>query len=338
MTGNSALIEALRSLGLKSGDLVFVHANLRLFGLGRDTAGQIRLEMAPADLLAALQAVVGETGTVAAPAFSTQADPAVPFDPRTAPTETGLFATHLLALPEARRTSHPMLSQVLVGAEAESLAAHADRTEGLPGYGPGSPYDALLERDALMLLIGVPLCSYKDHVETRLDVPYRYAKRFHRPVKRPDGVTEETAAHHFVRYRIGGDEVALATLWDGLTTAERAAFTTLDFGAGHLRAVRARVLDVLLTDVLRVDPYRFVTHLPLDRAVCDRLAAWRRSEGYGFVAEQRGAEERWLWHTPDGTIDAPGGGDALRLAAETEQIADFLSALAALPGALSLPR
>lgn len=177
------LATALRGLGLRSGDDVMVHAGLS--GLGY-------LPNGADDVIGALSDVVGEEGTLLAPAHTGQltdpagwSDPPVPpewlarirdemapFDPARTPVRNrGVVPEQLLRHPQVRRSDHPLNSVAALGARADAYTAthplHAPE-------GAGSPYHRLCEKGgrALMLGCGLDRCTALHVAEYLADCPY----------------------------------------------------------------------------------------------------------------------------------------------------------------------
>jgi aminoglycoside 3-N-acetyltransferase len=157
------LTRDLRALGLGSGDVVMVHSSLSALGfvLG-----------GPQTVLRALLATLGETGTLVMPAFSPEVsdpggwtDPRIPpdrleeargatpsFDPKVTPTSMGVIPEAFRTWPGVLRSAHPQVSVTAHGPEAAAIVAR----HGLDwGQGPRSPFEALYDRNARLLLMGV---------------------------------------------------------------------------------------------------------------------------------------------------------------------------------------
>jgi len=152
---------------------MLVHASLRTVGPVVAGAG---------DVVRALLDAVGPRGTVVVPTYTAgNSDPsrwaftrgrAVPrwqrawlrarmpaFDPATTPSQRmGAVAEAVRTWPGARRSDHPQTSFAAVGAHADDVVDGHARDCHL---GPASPLGRLHDRDAQVLLLGVPwaVCS-----------------------------------------------------------------------------------------------------------------------------------------------------------------------------------
>ena len=163
-----SLLQDLRRLGVRAGDLVMVHASLRR--LGPVVGGA-------AVVVQALLDAVGPEGTLLAyvdfePFFDLDelSGPGEPgqagrddtvadipaFDPRIARAalDHGVLHEVMRTWPGARRSSHPDAGVVAIGPRAEWLVhEHPFRY----GYGEGTPFARAVEANVRVLMLGAPL-------------------------------------------------------------------------------------------------------------------------------------------------------------------------------------
>lgn len=159
------LVQGLRGIGLRSGDLVMVHSSMRSVGpiLG-----------GPNEMIEALLESVGPSGTVMmyvdwedgaqrytridreTPLSATQMDAWPAFDPRKARADRsyGILPEFLRTWPGAMRSENPGASVAAVGARAEWVCVDHPLDYG---YGPGSPFAKLVDARGRVLLLGSPL-------------------------------------------------------------------------------------------------------------------------------------------------------------------------------------
>lgn len=148
------LVSDLRSLGVRPGELLMVHASLRRLGLARRQG----VRDGAAQLVAALDEAVGPSGTVLMVLGVDYAHDAVnlepidqrarllegaaPMDVLTAPVlpEVGAFAEVFRTTPGTRIQRHPSCRFAARGARAEEIL---EDTPWDDYYGPGSPLDRL---------------------------------------------------------------------------------------------------------------------------------------------------------------------------------------------------
>jgi len=117
-------------------------------------------------LLAALQGLIGERGTLVVPTCTaTEGLPKEPFDPALSPSEAGAFSEFFRKQPGVVRSHNATHSVAALGPLAESVtaghrAAGPRRSPwGDAAFGIGSPWDLLLEHHALWLLVGADWSS-----------------------------------------------------------------------------------------------------------------------------------------------------------------------------------
>jgi aminoglycoside 3-N-acetyltransferase len=163
-TTRSSLAADFARLGVEAGATLLIHSSLK--AVGWVVGGSVAVVQALLD-------AVGPDGTIVVPTqdgeYSDPAgwvNPPVPeawwpvirsempaFDPRLTPSRhMGIVAETVRTWPGARRSGHPAVSFVAIGAyAAETTAEHALEF----GLGDRSPLGALYRRGALVLLIGV---------------------------------------------------------------------------------------------------------------------------------------------------------------------------------------
>lgn len=185
------LHQQLEAIGLQSGDVVMVHAGLRLVG---------PMLNGPDALIGAILDVIGGTGTLLCyvnwdqqyedaldergyvPADLKPSIP--PFDPRTsrASKDHGAFAEFVRTTPGASRSLNPGASVVAIGHRAEWFTAAHPLDYG---YGPDSPFARLVSADGKVLMIGAPLdtMSVLHHAEHLAQLPGKRVRRMEVPLQ-----------------------------------------------------------------------------------------------------------------------------------------------------------
>jgi len=182
----------LKKLGVKTGDLVELHASVKAIGWvvgGPDTVLQAILD------------VIGSQGTLMMlagwednpyhlpewPKEKQQAylEECPAFDPATsrANRRWSILTEYLRTRPGAKRSSHPEGSFVAVGRLAEEI------TKDQPwnyGYGKGSPLAKLYEGGGRVLMLGAPLdtVTLLHYAENIADVPNKRVVKYKMPVMR----------------------------------------------------------------------------------------------------------------------------------------------------------
>jgi aminoglycoside 3-N-acetyltransferase len=231
----------LADLGLRSGDLVMVHASIR--SIGWVVGGGV-------GLLLALREVLGESGTVVVPTFTTYLnDPstwvgrpvpdqwwhtvrdALPaFDPTLHACQPGMGKfPELVRTAGARRSAHPLYSLAALGPHGEQLFTGTELSYGL---GQTSPLANFTASDGKVLLIGVgwDKCTVLHLSEHLTDYPGRRRHAIDVPVSTVAGKTVWRETEQLV-------------MWEG----DFAAVGTKVAAAGHARPGRVGAAPALLT-------------------------------------------------------------------------------------------
>lgn len=174
MTGNivPAVLDDLKSVGVREGDLLIVHSSFRSLGLTNDSA---------TDVVRTLLEAVGAEGTLMMPTF-TYCYAGIwgmqPFDPDTTPSRfMGILPETLRSYPGALRSASPTFSVAAIGKHAKRLT---ECKENAGGLGQGSSYEDAYRLGARILLIGVgnnrnSMIHYAEHASGLpiRDIPYR---------------------------------------------------------------------------------------------------------------------------------------------------------------------
>lgn len=183
------LVRDLTMLGLNSGDAVLVHSSFSKTGY---------VEGGPATLIAAIEKVIGNEGTLLMPAFPAQGrnrdylanNPE--FDVRTTPSQMGVVSEYFRTLPGTFRSLHPTDSVTAKGKDAEwFVSGHFGQ---LRPHGPDSPFRRLCERQGKILMLGTTLNGACTNLHTLEDAfetflyPVYDSRLFEAVVVDPNGV------------------------------------------------------------------------------------------------------------------------------------------------------
>lgn len=162
VTGPS-LMKDLQAVGLRQGDLVLCHSALSRLGWVVGGAQTV---------LGAVREVLGQTGTLVMPGFSSQLsyptdweNPPIPgdwhettldnmpiFDPAATPSRgLGRLPEAFRALPDTARSHHPIDSFLANGPMARQIIKDHPLS---PTFGPGGPLGKLYANDAKVLFLG----------------------------------------------------------------------------------------------------------------------------------------------------------------------------------------
>ncbi|MFE3179628.1 aminoglycoside N(3)-acetyltransferase [Streptomyces violascens] len=180
------LSEEFRHLGVRAGSAVIVHASLSAFG---------RVDGGGEAVVDALLDCLTPSGTLVVPTFTPEVtDPhphaahptshevaaardGIPLFHDALPTSMGAVPTAVLSRPARIRGTHPQASVAAIGPAAHRITHQQPLAYAL---GAGSPFDALYELDADILLLGVGhnRNSFLHHAESRVPHHRRKLRRF----------------------------------------------------------------------------------------------------------------------------------------------------------------
>jgi len=179
----------LAELGLKEGDAVLFHSDLRTLGPPREL---VKLPNCGADMIVdAFLETVGPNGLVAVPTLTATFAPSKPdgpvglvFDPDTTRSRVGSVTNVFLARPERKRSRHPTHSLAAIGARAEEYVADHEKGSTFDRL---SPYGKNFEWDAWICFFGTDnrTNTTLHVVEDWMALPYLAVSRA--MVKGPDG-------------------------------------------------------------------------------------------------------------------------------------------------------
>tara|TARA_Y100000590_G_scaffold468807_1_gene653241 strand:+ start:1963 stop:2727 length:765 start_codon:yes stop_codon:yes gene_type:complete len=168
------LIECLRHLGLKKSDIVFTHSSLGLiFGKQKNSS-----EL----LFKSIKEIIGNRGTLVAPAFTLECSHGKIFDKEKISTDSGSFGNWLIKKKKAIRSNHPLHSVVAIGYRAKEIIDNISPTS----FGDNSVFKKLVNMNAKCLLVGVGIkyVTLIHQIEEENKVPYRFFKTFKIKVKK----------------------------------------------------------------------------------------------------------------------------------------------------------
>ena len=166
------LTDEFRSLGMESGDTIFVHSAYS--SLGRAPGG---VEGGPQTVIDAILDIVGNDGTLIMPTFSYDFLKGVPWDIRSSPSQMGALTELVRLDPRAKRMFHPIYSMAAIGRHADELAAHRSQD----CFGETTIFKKFNDWDVKILIIGLAYSksiTFLHHCEQAADVDYRFLKEF----------------------------------------------------------------------------------------------------------------------------------------------------------------
>ena len=173
------IVDGLRRLGLKAGDVVLAHSAMRTFGYVQGGAETV---------VAAMLEVLGERGTFVVPTFTfkheAEDDPII--DPVNDPSEMGVITETVRLRSDALRSIAYRHSFAAVGRRAGVITSV---DPGLSVFDLRSAFGVMLALNTQVLLLGVDYRNSTSHhfAEWLCEVPYRHTLDLQVKVRQADG-------------------------------------------------------------------------------------------------------------------------------------------------------
>ncbi len=168
MLDSKKLISEFKTLGIKKGDVIFIHSSYKAFG---------RVQGGPQAVIDALLNSVGKDGTLIMPTFNYDFLKGISWDIRSTPSQMGVLTEIVRKDPRARRMFHPIYSMSAIGKLADEVAAH----RSLDCFGETTVFKKFRDWNAKILILGLPYSksiTFLHHCEQAANVDYRYLKEF----------------------------------------------------------------------------------------------------------------------------------------------------------------
>lgn len=247
------LVNALKGIGLRSGDVVFVEASGDSPG---EPAGGSSAELQWEVNYSAMREVVGMDGTLLVPAFSLSFERNEEFDLDKTPSVQGAtsssrgFVEYFRNLPGAVRSADPNYSVAGLGPRAAELVCDLPNTS----FGQGCFYERLLKASGKLCGIGVDLGAtpFLHYVEETAGVPFRYKRLFTGRIIQ-NGVSKKAGWIASVPIESAnalpdGSRVEHLALGEGLRVVEQV-------GLSQVYAIECRKLYELTRREIALDPW-----------------------------------------------------------------------------------
>lgn len=332
----SALLDALKQVGLCQGDLVYFQVSLD--SLGTPECGS-SAETVCELFCTAMREAVGSAGTLLVPSFSFSFEGNEDFDVEQTPGDPGrcgssfTFAEYFRRIPGVVRSGDPNCSVAALGPGAHSLL------NGLPAttFGKGCVYDRLVSAGGKICGIGVSLgdTPFLHYVEEMLEVPFRYKKLFTGrilengksrkqgwitsvPIQAANGIQDGSRIERIARSenvahvaRVGTGEVV------SVVCAAFSELITRELTRDPWITARGPAADPVELESDRVHAKTFDVHLPENASMEELIAAlWRIprdivSDGYDAALRSLATQvpmtvhefptgtECWTWLIPE---------------------------------------
>lgn len=236
---------AMESLGIKRGDILFIHSNIGFFG-------RCAAVKSPDDLCKsfymAIRDQIGDEGTICVPAFTYSYPCGLPFE-KSALTKMGTFAEWIRTHPLAYRSLDPCYSVAAIGADAKKLVTCVSRNS----FDRNSFFGRFYRSNGKILNMNFDAGStFIHYVERDLNVPYRFDKSFHGTTIE-GGLEYSTTQTIWCRYM----HPLLEARFEAFDKRARAweTFKTAKLGRGEVGVISARDTRNLVKLALMEHPW-----------------------------------------------------------------------------------
>ena len=167
--------QVYKTIGIKKGDIVFIHANMLAFGLIEKNKNDLAKHF-----IDPLKKVIGETGTIVTLAYSFRYASGTQYIHEESPSEAGLLTEYVRNMKKTERSFHPFASVVANGQDSR----HITKNITLSAFGWGSAFFRMHQMKAKCLYLGMTCgesCTFLHYVEQMYGVSHCYNKAFFHP-------------------------------------------------------------------------------------------------------------------------------------------------------------
>ena len=169
-----ALTHEWRESGIKEGDVVLLHSNIKRTFKRYLKSG---VKLTPDDILQSFINAVGSYGTLLLPLFNFDFTKGIPFDINNTPSKMGVLTEAGREYQFSVRTGHPVYSFAAIGFKSEQFS----NIDNISGYGYDSPFALLRKLNGKIAVLDLPdqnSMTFYHYIEEMNQVNYRYYKKF----------------------------------------------------------------------------------------------------------------------------------------------------------------
>lgn len=240
-----AILDVLRPMIGAAPRIVVLHSSLYPFRLGE---AEFKWP-----LLRAIDRLLADGHTIAAPAFTFDFCKTGRFDIHRSRPETGQLGRMVMELSAFRRSAHPIYSFAVAGSRTNEILACRSTTT----FSADSPFGLFDRENARLVMFGCgwESCTQFHHYEEEAGVPYRLYKTFE-----PAAGEKAPPAKMFVRnleIDARNDFTAAVRALDA-----RSAISRAPLGEGTIEAADCSDFADVCRTLLKSDPYVFVASAP----------------------------------------------------------------------------
>jgi len=249
---SSDILNAMQSVGIKEGDILFVHSDLAVFGKLLTTNRNLFLQ----DIMNALKKAVGNKGTLILPTFTYSFCNNEIYDVENSRSTVGILSDFFRQQTDVVRTTHPIFSVALLGNKKQELMK-IDKTS----FGENSIFGKIHKIKGKLLFLGAPFqsCTFIHYIEKMHGIPYRFVKKFKGKIK-CEGKEYEDEYEYFVRFLDKNVNTNLSKLEKHLLN--KGMMKKAKLGNGEILLIDSDVLYREGLKLLDQDIYFFLKEVP----------------------------------------------------------------------------
>jgi aminoglycoside 3-N-acetyltransferase len=237
------LVEGFRGLGVEEGDTLLVHSSYKSFG---------PVDGGPQTVIRALEAALGESGTLIMPTFNFDFNKGQPWDVRTTPSRMGVLTELVRQDPRAKRVFHPFYSFAVMGKHADMLGSLRYKS----AYERNSVFGKLRDLDGKIMVIGLSYTNsmtFFHHIEQMEGVDYRFLKQFTGEVTDENGNTYTETFEMLVRDIDKGVITEVDPM--GFLMEEKGVIKVRKIGEADVKLMKANEVYEFTAREMRRDPH-----------------------------------------------------------------------------------
>lgn len=254
-----SLVYAYQSAGLSRGRVVYLTGNLGALGRYQ----KMRKEDLLRDHLDVIMDLIGNEGTLVVPTHTwSLCNTELSFDVLRTPSETGVFTEFVRCLDGSVRQFHPFSSSTAFGADSGRICTKNSRHV----YGPNSPFDRMIDAEALHVSVGMPInktVSAVHHAELLMGVPYRYTKEFVHPCVLDGELIWEEFYLYVLRRDVDINRDSNRKILDAYRRENRLLFSEL--GRSSIQSLDLKKFFDSVVNLLTKDIYAWLQSAPVKR-------------------------------------------------------------------------
>ncbi len=255
----SDLVEALKGIGLKDGDLVFIHNSM--FHLGRLENGNSSKEVSRI-VFDSFFEVLGTNGTLLVPTYTYSFCNDESFDVKNTPSSIGTFTEFFRNQKDAIRSADPIFSVSGIGPKSKTILSNLPKS----CFGEDSVYDRITKLNGKLCVIGLGLswATYRHYVEQKMNIPARFLKYFSGKILE-DGNERIETWEYFVRHLNGNCSPDPEVIEKNLKKANVSnVCKKAKVGRGEILSINCTDYSALMKRELKKDPWFSVRGPPIN--------------------------------------------------------------------------